>query len=220
MNACVLLGNAETPISKILCVGRNYAAHAEEMGAAPPAEPILFFKPHTALARPAGGDLHVPEDFGELHHEIELVFILGAGGRNVAREEGGRLISGCGVGIDLTLREIQSAAKQARAPWAVSKGFDGSAPVGDFVTLDQGAAGLARRLHLEVNGETRQSGSSSAMIFSPGEIISHASRFFTLEAGDLIFTGTPPGVGPLLNGDRLSARIDGLPELSFTVKRG
>ncbi len=215
----VLFDSAEVPISKIFCVGRNYAAHAEEMSANLPPEPMIFLKPSTALARPGGGDLSIPENLGELHFEIELVLLLGGGGKNLPPAEAERLIAGYGVGLDLTLRGIQATAKERGAPWSVAKGFDGSAPVGDFVSSGDHPADSGRVLRLLVNGEQRQEGSTAEMIFSPGRIISFASRYFTLEPGDLFFTGTPSGVGPLYDGDRISASIDGLPELHFKFHR-
>lgn len=215
----VFLEGRPVSIGKILCVGRNYAAHAEEMGAGIPDEPVLFLKPHTALVRPAGGDIHVPAVHGELHHEIELVLLLGAGGRDLSADEAARAVAGLGVGVDLTLRAIQARAKEDRAPWTVAKGFDRSAPVGDFVAAGDVSADKPRALRLSVNGETRQEGNAARMIFPPTRIISFASRYFTLEEGDLFFTGTPPGVGPLRDGDRVSAEVEGLPGLDFTVRR-
>ena len=214
----ISLAGEEIPVKKILCVGRNYAAHAMEMGTAPPVEPILFFKPVTALARPAGGDLFVPGRFGELHHEGELVCLVGAGGKNLSSEAASRAVAGIAVGVDLTLRTIQATAKESRTPWAVAKGFDSSAPVGTFIEAGHGEI-EGRRMTLGVNGSVRQEGNTSAMIFEPAKILSFASRYFTLERGDLLFTGTPPGVGPLVGGDRVLAAAEGLPELSFTVKR-
>lgn len=215
----VLLNDAEVRPSKIFCVGRNYAAHAAEMNASVPAEPMIFMKPRTALSRPGGGELFVPESFGELHFEIELVLLLGDGGRDLSVEAADRLVAGYGVGLDLTLRGIQAKAKEVRAPWTVAKGFDASAPVGDFLAPAEDLSANPRSLHLTVNGETKQRGSTADMIFSPGTIISFLSRYFTLEAGDLIFTGTPPGVGPLHDGDRVSGSIEGLPALDFTFRR-
>ncbi len=206
------------PAGKILCVGRNYAAHAKEMGTVVPAEPILFFKPATALAFPHGDDLFVPRAFGELHHEVELVCLLGAGGKNLSTEDASRAVAGIAVGVDLTLRAIQARAKETRSPWAVAKGFDSSAPVGDFIRCDGADIG-ARAMSLHVNGSKRQEGNTTDMIFTVAAVVSFATRYFTLERGDLLFTGTPPGVGPLEDGDEVVAAVAGVPELSFTVKR-
>lgn len=217
--ASVLLGGREVAVRKIICIGRNYAAHAKEMGAALPAEPMLFLKPSTAVARPGGGDLFVPRAFGLLHHEIELAVLLGDGGKDLGAAAAPRLIAGYGVALDLTLRDLQAAAKKGGRPWSLSKGFDGAAPVGDFAPAS--AIGDVRNLALRlvVNGEVRQEGNTAAMIFPPEEILAYASRFMTLEAGDILLTGTPEGVGPLDDGDEVVASIGGLPGLWCTLRR-
>ncbi len=196
------------------------------MGSETPAEPVFFLKPPTALACPHEGELLIPEALGELHHEIELAILLGRGGKDVTAREAAKLIEGFGVAMDLTLRALQTKAKKARAPWAVAKGFDGSGPVGAFVKTPADAeAAMAesvagdRALRLEINGEIRQEGRTAEMLFRPEELIAHASRYFTLEPGDLFFTGTPSGVGPLFSGDKIVASIEGLPELRFTIRR-
>ena len=215
----VLLEGDPVSVGKILCVGRNYAAHAGEMGEKVPSEPVLFLKPATAIVRPSGGDLFVPKEFGELHHEVELAVLLGGEGKNLSPERAARLVAGYAVALDLTLREVQARAKRAGEPWSLAKGFDGAAPMGDFVP----ASGVARpenlSLSLDVNGEIRQKACTSQMIFSSKDILAYASRFLTLEKGDILLTGTPEGVGPLVDGDVLLARIEGLPELRLTMRR-
>jgi len=216
--AHVDLGGRPVPVKKILCAGRNYAAHAAEMGSVPPAAPFLFLKPLTAL-HTGGGEISVPAALGLLHHEVELVALLGGGGRNLSPEEGERSIAGYAVGVDLTLREEQERAKRAGGPWALGKGFDHSAPVGGFVPAGGAADPGKMPIRLEVNGRPRHDSNTSFMLFRPGELLAHISRYFTLEEGDLLFTGTPEGVGPLEAGDRVFARAGDLPELHFTVRR-
>jgi 2-keto-4-pentenoate hydratase/2-oxohepta-3-ene-1,7-dioic acid hydratase in catechol pathway len=215
----VVLEGREFPARKIFCVVRNYPAHAVEMHARIPEKPVLFLKPHTALARPGGGELFVPEAFGLLHHEIELVALVAAGGRDLAEEDAERGIAGYGVALDLTLREPQTDAKKAGEPWMLWKGFDGSCPVGEFVARERADNPCDYEVSLSVNGEVRQKGHTSRMMFSPARILSYVSRYITVEEGDLLLCGTPEGVGPLHDGDMIVARIGGLPELRFKLRR-
>ncbi|MBN1825102.1 MAG: fumarylacetoacetate hydrolase family protein [Candidatus Eisenbacteria bacterium] len=216
--ARVDLAGQAVPVRKILCAGRNYAAHAAEMGSVPPAAPFLFLKPLTAL-HTGGGEVRVPEALGLLHHEVELVALLGGGGKNLSPGEAERLIAGYAVGVDLTLREEQERAKRSGGPWALGKGFDCSAPVGAFVPAAEAGDPLDMPIRLEVNGRARHDSRTSFMLFRPGELLAYVSRFLTLEEGDLLFTGTPEGVGPLAGGDRVVARAGNLPELRFTIVR-
>lgn len=206
-------GGGHFPVRRVYCVGRNYADHAREMGADPDREPPFFFsKPRDAVF--SGDVVPYPPATGDLHHEVELVLALGGGGADLDPETAGSVVYACAVGVDLTRRDLQAAAKQSGRPWDMAKGFDWSGPVGALKprrTMDQGA------ISLSVNGGTRQSGDLSRMIWSTAEIIAHLSTLVRLEAGDLIFTGTPAGVGPVLRGDRVEARIDGLLPLSFTL---
>ncbi|MFH1680001.1 MAG: fumarylacetoacetate hydrolase family protein [Candidatus Eisenbacteria bacterium] len=215
----IVLEGRLVPVRKILCVVRNFSAHAVEMGARIPGEPVLFMKPHTALVRPDGGDLFVPESFGLLHHEIELAVFLGGGGRDLSVGEAEPLIAGYGAALDLTLREPQTDAKKAGEPWMLWKGFDGSCPVGAFAAAERVEDVRNLGLALEVNGGLRQKGHTSRMMFSPARILAYTSRYITLEEGDLFLTGTPEGVGPLHDGDEVAARIGSLPELRFTLRR-
>lgn len=208
---------AAFPVRRIYCVGRNYAAHAREMGADPEREPPFFFtKPRDAAA---GLDRHAalpyPGATGDLHHEVELVVALSKGGRDIPPGEAGALIYGYGVGVDLTRRDLQAAAKAAGRPWDTAKGFDHSAPMG---AIAREAPASDAPITLSVNGAQRQGGRLSDMIWSIPEVIAEASRLWTLAPGDLIFTGTPEGVGPLARGDRVEARIEGLPSLVFTLE--
>lgn len=219
----VLLGGREISVGKILCVGRNYTAHAAEMGGEPGEEPFFFLKPTTALVRPDGGDLFIPESFGLVHHEAELAVLIGAGagagGNGVSTKEAAGMVAGYGAALDLTLRDLQGEAKRAGRPWSAAKGFDRSCPAGEFIPAGHVADPNDLPIVLRVNGEARQSARTSAMILTPPELIAKASRWFTFEEGDLLLTGTPEGVGPLRDGDRVSATIGGLPELALTVRR-
>lgn len=202
------------PVRRILCVGRNYAAHAREMGGDERDPPFFFAKPADALVVP-GAPLPYPGATQELHHEVELVAALGAGGANISPDEALDLIFGYAVGVDLTRRDLQNAAKAARQPWDASKGFDASAPISEIRRwLGPPPQGGIR---LSVNGETRQSGSLTDMIWSIAEVIAEASKLWRLAPGDLIFTGTPEGVGPLLRGDAVVGEVDGVGSLAFTV---
>jgi fumarylpyruvate hydrolase len=191
-------------IGTVYCLGRNYAAHAAEMGARP--EPVVFIKPATAV-RPGGGRIAWPAGTELVHHEVELVLLLAGGGQNLAPGAAAAAIAGIGLGVDLTARDLQGAAKKAGAPWARSKGFPGSAPVSDFLPVAALTVGWGEiDLALEVAGEQRQQGTSAAMLLSPPEIVSQLSRWFELAPGDLVFTGTPEGVGPLAPGQPVVAR--------------
>jgi len=206
-------GGGQFPVRRVYCVGRNYSDHAREMGGDPDREPPFFFsKPRDAVC--SVDAIAYPPATRDLHHEVELVIALGGGGAGLEPETAGSLIYACGVGVDLTRRDLQAEAKKAGRPWDMAKGFDCSGPVGALKpcrALDEGA------IELSVNGETRQSGDLSQMIWSTAEIVAHLSNLVALEAGDLIFTGTPAGVGPVNRGDRLEARIDSLMPLSFHV---
>jgi fumarylpyruvate hydrolase len=192
------------PVRRIFCVGQNYAAHAREMGHAR-AEPFFFTKPADAVVVD-GADPVFPSATSNLHHEVELVCAIGAGGN----------IVGWAVGCDLTRRDLQAAAKDKGRPWDAAKGFDQSAPCGAITlgALPDPAAPVV----LAVNGEVRQSGRLDDMVWNPGEILAKARTLWDVRPGDLIFTGTPEGVGPLLPGQRVEATIDGLETLSFTMR--
>ncbi len=200
-----LVGRSERfPVRRILCVGQNYAAHAREMGHAR-AEPFFFTKPADAVVAD-GADPVFPTATANLHHEVELVCAVGADGT----------ITGWAVGCDLTRRDLQAAAKDKGRPWDAAKGFDQSAPCGAITlgVLPNAAALIA----LSVNGEIRQSGRLDDMVWNPEEILAKARELWDVRPGDLIFTGTPEGVGPLQPGDEVEATIGGLQPLSFTVR--
>ncbi len=206
--------SARFPVRRIYCVGQNYADHAREMGNDPDRQPPFFFsKPADAVVA-SGTELPFPPLTQDLHHEVELVLALGAGGRNIAVEAAEALVFGHAVGIDLTRRDLQAAAKKAGRPWDMAKGFDHSAPIGP---LTLGAPPASAPITLSLDGEQRQSGDLADMIWSVAEIIATLSTYVELAAGDLIFTGTPAGVGPVLPGQQLRGSIAGLApvEISF-----
>lgn len=207
--------DARFAVRRIYCVGRNYAEHAREMGHDPNREPPFFFsKPADCLL---GDDapISIPARSRDLHHEVELVVALGAGGRDLSPEAALAAVWGQGIGIDLTLRDVQAEAKALRRPWDLSKGFDGAAVCGPLhpcqTPLQSG--GIA----LFVNGDLRQSGDLAQMIWSIAEQIADLSTWVELKAGDLIYTGTPAGVGKLESGDHVSARISGLGAIDLRV---
>jgi fumarylpyruvate hydrolase len=210
-------GDERFPVHRIYCVGRNYAKHAREMGMDPDREPPFFFsKPADAVA-PNGTPVPYPPRTSNLHHELELVVAIGQGGRNIPVEGALGHVFGYATGLDLTRRDLQFEARDQGRPWDVAKGFDCSAPLtairpaAEMGHLDRGA------IWLEVNGETRQRADLSEMIWSVSEIVAELSTYFELRAGDLIFTGTPEGVGPVQRGDSLVGGIDGLETLRVTI---
>ncbi|MEL7489205.1 MAG: fumarylacetoacetate hydrolase family protein [Pseudomonadota bacterium] len=214
-----ILGGGAFPVRRIFCIGKNYAAHVTEMGGDPKSDPPVFF---TKPADAATQDAVVPFPPGtqDLHYEGELVIALKAGGRALkTRGEAGALILGAAVGCDLTRRDLQRAAKDKGAPWDAAKGFDFSAPVGQIATIGDVPPDAMdeARIITHVNGAVRQDAPLSDMIWTVPEIIIALSALFELKAGDLIFTGTPQGVGPLAVGDTVEVNIDPLPPLTFTI---
>ena len=207
---------SHVPVGKMLCLGKNYALHAKEMGGEAPDEPVIFTKPRTAFL-PDGGTVVIPAISENLHHELELVVVIGRRMKDVSEVEALEGVLGYAVGLDMTLRDVQSRAKKRGEPWAVAKGFDTSAPIGSVVLKEQIADPQNLAMKLTVNGELRQSGSTRDMIFGIPFTISYLSRLFTLEPGDCIFTGTPEGVGQVVPGDTLAATVEGLPGLTVHI---
>ena len=202
-------------VRRIFCVGRNYAEHAREMGHDPDAEPPFFFtKPADAVVD-SGASLPYPTATADLHHEAELVVALGATGSFVTEDQAQALIWGYAAGNDLTRRDLQAEAKAARRPWDMSKGFDNSAVVGALRPADQGAP--QGRVRCLVDGRVTQDADLAEMIWPVAGIIAHLSRLVTLQAGDLIFTGTPAGVGPIARGQTCEVQIDGLEPARVTL---
>jgi fumarylpyruvate hydrolase len=209
--------DARFPVARIFCVGRNYGAHAREMGHDPDAEPPFYFlKPGDTLLAGDAIRLPYPPRTSDLHHEVELVVALGRGGRAVSRGDAAGLIWGAGVGLDLTRRDLQAAAKEASRPWDLAKGFDGAALCGP---LRPGPAPERGRIALSVNGSVRQEGDLAQMIWPVADCLAELSTYLTLRAGDLLFTGTPAGVGPLEPGDRAEAVCADLPPLAVSVEQ-
>ena len=205
------------PLRRVFCVGRNYAAHAREMGGDPSREPPTFFSKPADAVVPASGTLPYPSATHDLHHEVELVVALRGGGTDIAPEQALDLVWGYGVGLDLTRRDLQSAAKDARAPWDMAKGFDASAPCSPLRPVSVTGHPSAGRIWLEVNGALRQQGDLDEMIYPVAHVIAHLSRFVALAPGDLIYTGTPSGVGPLQRGDRVRGGVDGVGTFELAI---
>ena len=202
---------------KIVCLGRNYESHAREMNTDFPTEPLVFLKPSTALIQ-SGESVIIPKISRDLHHEVEMVLLLGKKGRNVGKGDALRYVSGYGVGLDMTLRDVQAEAKKKGLPWTVAKGFDTSAPVSEFVQAEKVPDPHNLDIMLRVNGQLRQSSNTRNMIFRIGDIIAFTSSIFTLEPGDLIFTGTPDGVGSVVVGDELEAELESVGTLRVSIK--
>jgi fumarylpyruvate hydrolase len=209
---------ARFPVHRIYCIGRNYAEHAKEMGAqaVSRANPVFFMKPADAIV-PEGGSIPYPSATQELHHEVEMVVALDKGGRDIDAGRALDCVFGYGVGLDLTRRDLQAAMKARGLPWDVAKGFDASAPVSALRTASEIGHPDHARLSLTVNGELRQDTDIADMIFPVAEIIAELSKLFELKPGDLIFTGTPAGVGPLSRGDRFRAELLGIAVLEGRI---
>jgi len=215
----VIGSDAAFPVRRIYCVGRNYAAHAREMGADPSREPPFFFMKPADAVTPAGR-LPYPTDTQNLHPEVELVAAIRRGGTDIPVASALDHVFGYAVGIDLTKRDRQNEAKAAAQPWERSKGFDFSAPISPILPLTAEHAPRAGRISLAVNGALRQDADLDAMIWSVAEIVARASQIWTLAPGDLIFTGTPEGVGPVAFGDVLEARIENVGGLRVEIGSG
>ena len=211
-------GRAVRP-SKVLCIGRNYADHVREMGDVQglPSEPVVFLKPPSALVAD-GGTVELPRQSQDVHHEVELVAVIGTGGKDIAEADALDHVAGYALGLDLTARDLQRKAKDAGKPWSVAKGFDTFAPLGPIAAADSLGDVQALGIELKVNGEVRQSGNTGQMLFPIARLVALLSEVFTLEPGDLIYTGTPEGVGPVRDGDVLEATGDGLAPLTVTAR--
>ncbi len=202
------------PVRRIYCVGRNYAAHAREMGGDERAAPFFFQKPTDAIV--ISGEAAYPPATLDLQFEVELVLAIGKGGRDIPIAQAAAHVFGLAVGIDLTRRDRQAEARQAGQPWEVAKAFDQSAPIGPLQRLE-GALPRSGRISLSLNGDIKQDGDLSEMIWQADEIVCQLSALFALEPGDLIYTGTPAGVGRIETGDRLEGRVDGLAPVSVEI---
>ncbi len=218
--SAAVCGGGLFPVRRIFCIGRNYADHVREMGGDPKSSSLVFFtKPADAVVG-NGSSIPYPLMTGNLHFEGELVVALKGGGvRLQTIDEAAALIFGYAAGCDLTRRDLQAAAKDAGAPWDAAKAFDRSAPMGEILPVADAPKGFldSARLETSINGETRQAAPLNDMIWTVPEIIISLSELFELKPGDLIFSGTPAGVGPLIPGDKVDVRIGDLPSLSFSI---
>jgi fumarylpyruvate hydrolase len=205
------------PVHRIYCVGRNYAAHAREMGHDPQRTvPVFFMKPADAIV-PSGATVAYPSRTENLQYEVELVVAIGEPGRDIPAERALEHVFGYAVGIDLTRRDLQLEAKESRGTWDTAKGFDQSAPISPLHRAAEIGHPDSGRIWLGVNGEIRQNADLNELIWSVPEALAELSTFFALAPGDLVFTGTPAGVGPLIVGDRVTGGIDGIDDIEITI---
>ena len=202
---------------KIIAIGRNYAEHIEELKNERPSAPVVFLKPDTALLKNNAAFYH--PDFSEnIHHEVELVLKVCKEGKYIQKQFAHRYFDEIGLGIDFTARDLQDKCKAKGLPWEIAKAFNGSAPIGDFLPVEEFNDLKDINFHLKINGELRQKGNTAMMLFDFGTIIEYVSQFFTLKKGDLIFTGTPAGVGKINVGDHLEGFIENKKLLDFEIK--
>ena len=209
--------NSRFPVRRIYLVGRNYAAHAREMGHDPNREKPFFFQKPPDAVLPSGSDFPYPPLSENVHHEIELVVAMKSGGRDIRVQDALTHVFGYAAGIDITRRDLQQEMKKQGRPWEAGKSFDCSAPITDIVPVNVCGHLEEGRVWLKVNEEVRQDGDVSQLIWSVPEIISILSRLFSVEAGDLIFTGTPAGVGPITVGDKITGGVAGVAEIEISV---
>lgn len=202
---------------KIIAVGMNYADHIVELGSERPKQPVLIMKPDSALLK-NNKPFFLPDFSEEIHYETELIVKIDRLGKNISEKFASRYYSSVGLGVDFTARDIQRKAREEGMPWELCKAFDGSAVISEFVPLEQFAGKESLQFHLDINGETVQRGDTKDMIFNINQIIAYASQFFTLKIGDIIFTGTPVGVGSVSINDRLQGYLEGQKMFDFMVK--
>jgi fumarylpyruvate hydrolase len=205
------------PIHRIYCVGRNYAAHAREMGHDPDREPPFFFQKNPDTIIPDGGNFPYPDKSNDVHFEIELVIALFKGGKDIEEAEAMACVFGYAVGLDMTRRDLQGAAKKSGRPWEIGKAFENSAPCSEVVPKDKVRGLENARIWLDVNCKTRQDGNINQLIWKIPEIISYLSGLFTLAPGDLIYSGTPSGVGAIVKGDLMKGAVEGIGEITIKV---
>lgn len=203
---------------RIFAIGRNYAEHIKELNNERPDEPVIFTKPDTAILK-NNAPFYYPDFSKDIHHEVELVLRICKEGKNVQEKFASKYYDAIGLGIDFTARDLQQRAKEKGLPWDIAKGFNGSAPISDkFIPVTEFKNLQDINFSLQVDGILKQQGNTSLMLFSFDYIIAYLSKFFTLRTGDLIFTGTPKGVGPVVVGNKLSAALEGEVLLEFEVK--
>lgn len=212
-----IIPSLDLPIRTIYCIGRNYAQHAKELGNAIPDQPIIFLKPLGTICYDQQ-TIFLPSQSNDVHFEAEVVIAISKTGKNISIESALEHVGGYGVGIDFTARDIQQQAKQKGHPWSVAKGFDNFAPISEFVAPSEIDDPKNLDIKLFQNGFIKQHGNVSEMIFPIAELIKHLSKIFTLYPGDLIFTGTPEGVGPVTKGDKLEVLLNnGLKTLTVNI---
>jgi len=207
MKSITIDGQKDISINSVFCIGRNYAEHAWELDNEVPDRPMVFLKPNSSIIFD-GETIYIPSQSQEVHHEVELVVAIGKEGKQIPQHKALDFVAGYGIGIDVTARDIQQRAKEKSHPWTVSKGFDTFAPVSSFVPAQKIADPQNLELSIFVNGDIRQNGNSAHMIFSVENLISYLSTIFTLQKGDLIFTGTPKGVSSIAHGDEIKATLN------------
>ncbi len=217
MSAIQLEPDKVIRVGKIICVGQNYMRHIEELNSIRSKDPLIFMKPSTAIL-PEGKEINLPDFSNDVHHETELALLIGKETKNISREQWKDQVSGVGVALDLTLRDLQNEAKKNGHPWTICKGFDGSCPISTFTPLEKIADIQKLNIQLFVNDTLRQDGFTGDMIWQIGELLAFISKIFTLEPGDIILTGTPEGVGKLNHGDHLRASISEIGTMEFNVK--
>jgi acylpyruvate hydrolase len=206
----------EFPIGKILCIGRNYVDHIKELGNETPSDPILFMKPASSVIDD-GGTVVIPSYSNDCHHEVELALLIGKTGKNIPVKQVMEHLAGFGVAIDLTLRDVQAEQKKKGLPWEIAKGFDTACPLSSFISTPNVSDPQNLAIRLTVNGELRQNAGTALMIHPIANLVSHMSRIFTLERGDIILTGTPAGVSRITHGDIVHAEIDQVGTLQVNV---
>ena len=205
MKSVTLRGSGESiPVQKIICLGQNYAEHAKEMKFDVPVSPVLFLKPPSAIIH-QGEQIVIPAISNDVHHEVELTVLIGKKGKNIPRELALQYVAGYGVGLDMTMRDVQLEAKKKGLPWSLAKGFDTSAPLSEFIPAALVGDPMSLGIQLKINGNVRQASNTSKLIFPVDTIIAYISQFMTFERGDIIYTGTPEGVSRVDHGDRLEA---------------
>ncbi|WP_029913596.1 fumarylacetoacetate hydrolase family protein [Pelobacter seleniigenes] len=210
-------GSTDTyTLGKVVCIGRNYFDHIKELDNEIPEQPVLFIKPATSIIG-EGGRIEIPPGSADCHHELELAVLIGKTAKKIAEQDAMSCVAGYGIGIDLTLRDIQSNQKKKGLPWEIAKGFDTSCPLSHFVAASRIDDPHDLQMTLTVNGEVRQDGSSALMMRKIPQIISAASEYFTLLPGDIVLTGTPAGVSQIKSGDVINAKIDQIGELNVSV---
>lgn len=217
--ATLLPSNRKIQINNIYCIGQNYAEHAKEMGSSVAAIPVIFLKPTSAVIE-NGQPISLPKMSQSVHHEVELTVLIGKSGRNIPKSDAMKYVAGYGVGLDMTMRDVQGAAKKAGMPWTTAKGFYTSAPLSPFTDASHIKDPHNLDVSLKVNGTPRQQTNTSKMNFKVDDLVSFLSEVFSIEEGDIIYTGTPEGVAQVAAGDVLEAEIPGIASIKHTVSIG